>query len=176
MTEGAALCKMESKENWYVIYTKSRQEKTLSDKLSAAGYDVYLPLVRRQRQWSDRKKIVEVPLFNSYVFIKDVCEKDKLRDFKGFVGFLFFDKMPARVTAKEIEILKSVIHYGFDVTEAGDLSMLEKGSQVMVMTGPLKGMTGELVNIDDHDCFVINFENLGNSIQVRVPSNILKKL
>ncbi len=167
---------MESQENWYVIYTKSRQEKTLSDKLSAAGYEVYLPLVRKQSQWSDRKKIVEVPLFNSYVFIKNVYEKEKLRDFKGFVGFLVYNKMPARVTAKEIEILKSVIQYGFDISDTGDTNILDKGSKVMVMTGPLKGMTGELVSIADHDWFIINFENFGNSIQVRVPSNILKKI
>jgi transcription antitermination factor NusG len=167
---------MKGQENWYVIYTKSRQEKSLSEKLSAAGFEVYLPLVRKQSQWSDRKKVIEVPLFSSYVFIKDICEKDKLRDFKGFVGFLKYNNQPALVSSREIETLKSVILYGFDVSEAGDISRLEQGAKVMVMTGPLKGMTGELINIADHDLFMINFENFGNSIQVRVPSNILKKL
>jgi len=167
---------MKMEENWYVIYTKSRQEKTLSQKLSAAGYEVYLLLVRKQSQWSDRKKVIEVPLFNSYVFIKNVSDKYKLRELKGFVGLLFHNNMPARVTSKEIEPLRSVIKYGFDVSEAGDKSTLTQGSEVMVMTGPLKGMKGELVSIDDHDWFIINFENFGNSIQVRVPSNILKKI
>lgn len=167
---------MKGQENWYVIYTKSRQEKSLSEKLSAAGYEMYLPLVKKQRQWSDRKKIIEVPLFNSYIFIKDVCEKDKLRDFKGFVGFLKYNNQPARVSSREIETLKSVIQFGFDVSEAVDINSMSPGAAVTVMTGPLKGMNGILISVAENDWFVIGFENFGNSIQVRVPSNILKKI
>lgn len=159
-----------------MLFTQNQGRKKLCQKLSAAGYEVYLPLVRKQSQWSDRKKVLEVPLFNSYVFIKNVNDKYKLRDFKGFVGLLLHNNLPARVTNKEIETLKSVIKYGFDVSETGDNGELTQGSEVMVMTGPLKGMKGELVSIDDHDWFIINFENFGNSIQVRVPSNILKKI
>ena len=120
--------------------------------------------------------MVEVPLFNSYVFIKNIKEKDKLKDFRGFVGFLMYNNQAAKVTAREIETLKSVIQYGFDVSELGDIQSLSLGTQVMVMTGPLKGMTGVLISVAENDWFVISFENFGNSIQVRVPSSILKKI
>ena len=54
---------------WYVLYTKPRQEKKVADGLIAIGIAAYCPLVTTIKQWSDRKKKVEVPLINSYVFV-----------------------------------------------------------------------------------------------------------
>ncbi len=167
---------MTKKDIWYVIYTKSRHEKSLADKLTALGYEVYLPLVIKNSQWSDRKKVVEVPLFNSYIFIKNICEKDRFKELKGFVNFLQFNNSAAKVTQKEIDTLKSIIKLGYDVSEVSDVSLLETGSDVMVMAGPLKGLTGELILKADDEWFLISFEQFGNSIQVRVPSKILKKI
>jgi transcriptional antiterminator RfaH len=57
-------------KNWFVFYTKSRQEKKVNDLLLRHGFEPYLPLQKVLRQWSDRKKKVEVPLFNSYIFVR----------------------------------------------------------------------------------------------------------
>lgn len=176
VTEGAALWKMNKKEIWYVIYTKSRQEKILNDKLMSAGYSVYLPLVKKNSQWSDRRKIIEVPLFNSYLFIKNVSDREKLKDFNGFVNFLMFDNKPAIVTQTEIETLKSIIRHGYDVLEITNLKDLKLGSKVMVIGGPLKGMVGELISNSDEEWFLINFENFSSSIQVKIPPKVLKKI
>ena len=54
---------------WYVLYTKPRNEKKVAQRLSEAGYTVYCPLQKVRRQWSDRTKVVEEPLFTSYLFI-----------------------------------------------------------------------------------------------------------
>ena len=55
--------------NWYVIYTKSRYEKAVSEKLALSGIEVYCPLLKRKKLWSDRWKWVEEPLFRSYCFV-----------------------------------------------------------------------------------------------------------
>ena len=55
---------------WYVMYTTSRSEKKVADRLAERGWEVYLPIVEELRQWSDRKKKVQRPLFNAYVFVK----------------------------------------------------------------------------------------------------------
>lgn len=60
------------KKQWFVFYTKSRQEKKVRDLLLKSGYEVFLPMHKVMRQWSDRKKKVEVPLFNSYIFVNDL--------------------------------------------------------------------------------------------------------
>ena len=55
---------------WCVLYTKPRNEKKVAERLTGAGYTVYCPLQKVRRQWSDRVKVVEEPLFKGYLFIK----------------------------------------------------------------------------------------------------------
>ena len=57
-------------KKWISIYTKSRHEKVVAKKLVENGFEVYLPMLREKRKWSDRKKWVEFPLFKSYMFVK----------------------------------------------------------------------------------------------------------
>jgi transcription antitermination factor NusG len=167
---------MKNKNLWHVIYTRSRQEKLVAERLNAAGYEIYLPLVKVVSQWSDRKKVIEKPLFNSYVFIREIDDNDKIRGFSGVVGFLKYNNKPANVQQHEIETLKSIIKHGYDVTELGDPAILVKGSRVMVMGGPLKGNVGELFENPESEWFIIHFENIGNSIKVKIPSKLLKKI
>ena len=56
--------------NWYALYTKPRSEKKVLDRLLEQEIEAYLPLQKKLRQWKDRKKWVEVPLINSYIFVK----------------------------------------------------------------------------------------------------------
>ena len=58
-------------KHWFVFYTKSRHEKKVRDLLGKGGFEVFLPMHKVLRQWSDRKKRVEVPLFNSYIFVHE---------------------------------------------------------------------------------------------------------
>jgi transcriptional antiterminator RfaH len=176
VTERAAHWNMIDKNLWYVIYTRSRQEKVLASQLEAAGFEVYLPLINKVSKWSDRKKVVEVPLFNSYVFIKDVCEKYHFKNFKSFVTFLNYNGKPAIVKQHEIDILKTIIKNGYDIGESSQIEVLSEGSEVMVLSGPLKGLTGKLISVSNNDWFVLNFENMGSSLQVKIAPNLLKKI
>lgn len=94
-------------QNWYVIYTKPRHEKKVHSALLQAGFQVYCPFNKTRRKWSDRNKVVEEPLFRSYVFIK--ISGNQLYDilnFEGVVRFLFWNKKPAIVREEEIELIK----------------------------------------------------------------------
>lgn len=164
------------KELWYVIYTRSRHEKNLSDKLSQAGYKTYVPLVKTMKQWSDRKKEMEMPLFNSYVFIKGVHEKQELKDYKAVVKFVSFKNGPAKLTQQDIETMKSIIQLGYDVMEIEEYQHLLAGSKVMISGGPLKGKIGELLNCSGEHWFLMCFDQLNNNIRVKVPSQYLKKI
>lgn len=167
---------MDNKELWYVIYTKSRHEKILAEQLEDSGYEIYLPLIKKTRIWSDRKKIIEVPLFNSYIFIKGVFEKHLMKEFKAFVAFLQYNNKPAIVRQTEIDTLKSIIQHGYDINEFTTAQEFKIGNKVEVSSGPLKGITGELVSISDVDWFVLNFEGMGNGIQVKIPSKLLNNI
>jgi transcriptional antiterminator RfaH len=173
VTERAAHWLMNTSENWFVLYTKSRQEKVLASQLMDAGYEVYLPLLKKLSQWSDRKKVLEVPLFNSYVFIKGVNEKARFKNFNSFVAFLQYNNKPAIVRQTEIDTLKSIIQYGYDINEFSTAQEFKIGNKVEVSSGPLKGITGKLVSISNVDWFVLNFEGMGNGIQVKIPGKLL---
>ncbi len=161
---------------WHVIYTKSRQEKLVAERLRSAGYEIYLPLIKVVSQWSDRKKIIEKPLFNSYVFIKETKDNDKIKFFNGVVCFLKYNNQPAKVRQHEIDTLESIIKHGYDIAELGDTGGLIKGSKVMVVGGPLKGSVGELYENSEIEWFIIHFENIGNSIKVKIPGKLLKRI
>lgn len=74
--------------NWYVIYTKPKWEKKVAEQLADAGIECYCPLITQVRQWSDRKKKVVVPLFNSYVFVRlEDCDRNLVFQSPGAVRY-----------------------------------------------------------------------------------------
>jgi len=121
--------------NWYVVYTKPKWEKKVAEKLQQIGIECYCPLVIQVKQWSDRKKKVEVPLFNSYVFVK-LSEKDRNSVFQiaGIVRYLFWLGKPAIVRDEEIDIIKknlkasNVSEISVTVMQVGDRIKLDSGA------------------------------------------------
>ena len=93
--------------NWFAIYTKSRSEKKVFERLNDAGHESFLPLITEIRQWSDRKKKVKSPLIKSYVFVK-VKKNDlvSIYNIPGVVTVLKHLGVPAIVTEVEINNLK----------------------------------------------------------------------
>lgn len=97
-------------KHWFVIYTKSRSEKKVHSRLQEAGVESYCPLNKVLRQWSDRKKLVEEPLFRSYVFVHIAKnEQRKVLDIPGVVCFVHWLGKPAIVREKEIEIIRKFL-------------------------------------------------------------------
>ncbi|MES2619179.1 MAG: UpxY family transcription antiterminator [Bacteroidota bacterium] len=167
---------MEQEKNWNVVYTASRQEKKVALKLSEHNIENYLPIIKVLSQWSDRKKLIEKPLFNGYVFVKETNDYEQILKITGVVAFLKYNKKNAIVRQHEIDTIKSLIAYGYDITTFDQSETIELGEQVMVADGPLKGQVGELYSKSDAKWFVIHFENFGNSLKVKLPSNLLKPI
>ena len=97
-------------EKWYGLYTKPRHEKKASERLISQGFDVFCPMVKTVKQWSDRKKKVTVPLIPSYIFIR-VEEKNrtKVLSDSSVLNFVFWLGKPAVIKNNEIDRLKGVI-------------------------------------------------------------------
>ena len=125
---------MSSTKKWYVVYTKPKWEKKVAEQLKNSGIECYCPLITQVRQWSDRKKKVEVPLFNSYVFVQlPEAERNKVFQSVGVVRYLFWLGKPAIVRDEEISIIKKWMNTSdcIDVTvgayQIGDAIQLESG-------------------------------------------------
>ena len=131
---------------WYVLYTKPRQEKKVADSLNAIGIEAYCPMVTVVKQWSDRKKKVQIPLINSYVFVN--LEEQKREDvFKvnGIVRYLFWLGKPAVVRAIEIEALKKSLE---GIVASFEVSAIQKDTIYKIPEGPFQGFEGIVKNIN----------------------------
>jgi transcription antitermination factor NusG len=133
-------------ENWYAIYTKPRWEKKVAGSLSQNGIDNYCPLNKVVRQWSDRKKIVEEPLFTSYVFVKINSKRHtELRKIDGIVNFVYWLGRPAIIRDEEIETIKQFLNEYLDVKlERAPVNVQDR---VRIINGPLIEMEGKVVAV-----------------------------
>lgn len=131
---------------WYVIYTKPRNEKKVADRLKQIGVDVYCPMITMVKQWSDRKKKVEMPLLNSYVFV-NLNEKDRELVFQvsGVVRYLFWLGKPAVVREEEIEALQDGLK---ETITSFEVSAIKIGDLLPIPTGPFQGKEGIIKQIN----------------------------
>ena len=149
---------------WFVIYTKSRNEKKVSELLQKNGVEVFCPLVKLKKNWSDRKKIVETPLFNSYVFV-NISEKDRNVVFNvpGVIRYVFWLKKPAVARDSEIESLKAVLN---DTMDSFSIENYQIGDTVKISEGVFKGLDGVIEKQSNNKLHVI-LENVGIKITLQ---------
>ena len=160
---------------WYVMYTASRCEKKVADRLKERGLEVYLPIVEELRQWSDRKKKVQRPLFNGYVFVK--TRRNELWEclqVPGAVKFVHFAGQHAIVRDEEIETIQRVISTGVAIET--DNSEIEPGEKVRVLGGPLMDMEGECVEKGNKDYLLIRLPGIYQNMLITIQRKFLQPL
>ncbi|MBX2842510.1 MAG: UpxY family transcription antiterminator, partial [Flammeovirgaceae bacterium] len=129
-------------KQWYVIYTKPKNEKKVNQRLVDKNIQTFLPLQKTLRQWSDRKKKVEVPVFSSYLFVRiDIKNKYDVLETYGVVRFVNYLGKPAIVREHEIEAIQFLLN-NYTEIKAESLSI---GSRLEIKAGALKGNTGIVV-------------------------------
>lgn len=162
-------------KHWLVFYTKSRQEKKVKELLERGGFEVFLPLQKVMRQWSDRKKVVETPLFNSYLFVYESEDKiTSILQTPGVAWNIRHNDKPAVLHSKELETIKRFLSSGL-LLESRPLEKFEEGDRVQVIDGALKGMVGVLIKTKEGDKLTVALESIGQSLLVRIDSRLLAK-
>lgn len=156
-------------KSWYAVYVNSRHEKKVSGLFDLQGIENYLPLQKVWKQWSDRKKIVEEPLFRSYVFACiEEDEKTKIRETKGVLNFVYWLGQPAVIRDEEIAVIRRFLGE-YQNIEVEHLKP-ELYSTVKIDGGPLMSHIGKVIKIGKHKVKVI-IESLGCSLIADVPIN-----
>lgn len=160
--------------SWYVVYTKSRNEKKVAVALNERGIEAYCPTKTVESQWSDRKKKVEKPLFNSYCFVK-LAEKDLRSVFAvhGVVRYIYWCGRPAIVKEEEIEVLKNWLN-DFDHEDI-DVQYFNINDRVIIKSGPF---IDKIANVIKHDGnkMVLELKGLGVKITTKVNDTLLAKV
>ena len=152
-------------KNWYVVYTKPKWEKKVAEKLAEVGIECYCPLITQIKQWSDRKKAVEVPLFNSYVFVQlEDGNRNAVFQVSGVVRYLFWLGKPAIVKDGEIEIIKTSL----SAPNISDISVtsIQVGDRIKLETGAFSNQDAIVQEISN-TYYTLVLESLGCVLKIK---------
>lgn len=165
------------KKQWHALYVNSRAEKKVGELLTAKGIEAYVPLQKVMKQWSDRKKMVEVPLLNGYVFVNtDIAENEKVLQTQGVVNFVRSNGAIGVVRDIEIERLKQLIELGYHLEANSNVKNYMEGDRVKISSGPLKNIEGFVIENREGRFIEVLLESIGQSIKVKLPEGILTQV
>ena len=151
---------------WYAVYTRHQHEKTVAQILTVKGFETFLPLYQAPRRWQDRVKLLSLPLFPCYVFLK--ASLDRRLDVvtvPGIYAFVLSAGRPASVSVAEIDAIRRGLESGAYVEPH---PFLKTGEWVRVKSGPLEGIQGILVRKKSLYRLVLSVEMLGKAAAVEV--------
>ena len=159
--------------NWYAIRVKSRSEKKVYADLLEQEIEAYLPLQRKLRQWSDRKKWIEMPLISGYVFVYiSRKEYESVLKIYNVVCYVYFEGKAAVIRDADINLLKRMLGQ-VEVELEITLEQLKPGQMVEIISGPLCGVIGELINFQGKNKVALRIQPLGYTVLVEAPGKNL---
>ena len=151
--------------NWYVLYTKPKWEKKVAERLIQIGIECYCPLIIQIKQWSDRKKKVEVPLFNSYVFVQlSDSDRNSVFQIAGVVRYLFWLGRPAVVRDEEINVIKTSLKSP-DLAEIS-VSSIQVGDKIKLESGAFSNQNA-IVKELSKNYYILVLESLGCLLKIK---------
>ena len=140
--------------------------------LEEMGIEAYLPLVTTVKQWSDRRKKIEEPLFKSYVFVRsNAKEYLPILNVYGVMRFVTFEREAVVVPDNQILAIKKFVEEfergeEFKIKNDEDLKV---GQKVRIITGTMKGLEGRIRTIRNKRHLIVYIEAVGQYLPVQIP-------
>lgn len=164
-----------SEPRWFAVYTRYKREKVVYDELTRKGIEVFLPLQKILRQYGRKKRWVELPLFNCYVFVKITkANYVPVLSVEGVTKFIRFSQNLISIPESEIQMIKRII--GSEALIEAKEGFYQSGDEVEIIAGNLSGMKGELIEIQGKNNVLIELSHLGYSLKIELPSSYLRRL
>lgn len=159
---------------WYAVYTKPRWEKKVAEILTRKHIENYCPLNKVQRQWSDRKKIVMEPLFQSYVFVKISPDLSSVvRETSGVLNFVYWLQKPAVIRDEEIDVIKRFMNEYHNIQlERATVNLNDK---VRIIGGPLMMREGNVLEVK-HRTVKVLLPSLGYTLVAEIQKMNLERV
>ena len=160
-------------KKWFAIYTKPRWEKKVHSKLLLKGVDSWCPVQKKESQWSDRKKIIDDPLFKSYVFVHiEEAEKIKVLTTDGVLQFVSYLKRPAVIRNEEIDLIRSYLMEKDVQISVDNLRSFNENNKVVIRKGVFMDMEGTVTKTGGKKIYV-RLESLDQLLIVEFPAEHL---
>lgn len=159
---------------WYAIYARHQHEKTVAQILTTKGFETLLPLYESARRWKDRTKVLSLPLFPCYVFVKGGLERRlDILTTPGIYALVSSAGRPSPIPPVEIEAIRRAVESGAPIKPH---PFLRYGDLVRVKCGPLAGVQGILVRKKNLYRLILSVEMLGQAAALEVDSALVERL
>jgi transcription antitermination factor NusG len=156
-------------ENWYAVLTYARHEKVVTGRLRDKGVTTFLPTVAEIHRWSDRKKVVEVPLFSCYLFVKLASmnneDLQKVLQIDNVIGFAGSTRLGTPIPSEQIEAVRILVRERLQYRVH---PFLKTGQRVRVCSGALEGLEGILVGRKGESTLVLSVDAMQRSLSVQI--------
>ncbi|HWV57600.1 MAG TPA: UpxY family transcription antiterminator [Longimicrobiales bacterium] len=163
---------------WYACYTSARREKKVEALLRDRGFESYLPLVMRKRQWTDRQVIVPWPMFPSYVFARfALCDFHAILTTPGIATVVRTNGLPTPIPDEELDNVRQLA----EVLARSEIEpvirpLVKAGQRVRVTDGPFKGIRGIVVQVRGRRRVLVGLRAVGQALQVNIDTRYLQPL
>jgi transcription antitermination factor NusG len=161
---------------WYACYTRARHEKQVDRLLRERGFESFLPLIPRVSQWKDRRRLVEWPLFPSYVFGRfGLTDAHTVLAMPGVASLVRTNGRPAAIGDEELANVRLLLT-GL-ATGAGQpehRAFLAEGDWVEVMDGPFRGLRGIVAERRNRRRVLIGIREIGQGLEVDIETSALR--
>jgi transcription termination/antitermination protein NusG len=163
--------------HWYACHTRARHEKRVEEQLALRGVETYLPLFEEVRQWSDRRKTVEFPLFPGYVFARFVLGSlHEVVQIPGVATVIRHNGSPSPIPDGEVENVRRFVAALRESGQTPAPRPLEPGEPVRVMHGPFKGVTGFVVERRGRRRVLVGLTAIGQGIEIDIDGRNLQPI
>ena len=162
---------------WYALYTRSRFEQKVYDGLCGKSLEAFLPKIQVMSRRKDRRKKILIPLLPGYVFVRSLLVPEAYHQIIKTIGVVWMVSFKGQpVPADDQEISSLMILDGTDRT-VQNRALMREGERVMIMEGPLKGLTGfYLRRKGKSDRVVVSIELLQRSLEVDIEDWALERV
>jgi transcription termination/antitermination protein NusG len=151
---------------WFAVRTRPRHEKLVNKQLETNGIETYLPVSTQVRSWSDRRKVVDFPLFPGYLFVHTPASAQfRMRVFqaRGVMGFVGPHNEAASIPAEQIEAVRCMLQAQ---AKCRPHPYLNVGQRVRIRNGALQGLEGILVRRAGNHSLVVSVDLIQKSVSV----------
>lgn len=160
--------------SWWALYTRHQHEKTVAEALMAKNFEVFLPVYEAVRRWKDRKKLLSLPLFPCYVFVRGGLDRKlQIVTTPGVHMILHRGERVATISGTEIEAIQRVVEGRFRVEPH---PFLKCGETVRVVKGSLEGVKGILLRKKNWHRLVLSVNMLAQSVAVEIDASDVEPL
>jgi transcription antitermination factor NusG len=161
---------------WFAVYTNYKREKLVKKMLDQKGIESYLPIKKVVKQWSKKRRTMELPLMSCYIFVK-IIEREyvPVLETEHILKFIKIGKDLIAIPENEIQTIKNILQDEIEF-EIESSRHLQKGDTVEIIAGSLTGTRGELVEIEGKNRVLITLEHIQHTFRLSVEKHLIRKV